>query len=104
MLLRRITSNIVAQNWVAIAIDFFIVVVGVFIGLQMSNWNDERISVAEEAALLSETRTSLDADVREMERVLSHYRRIDDRIGELLVHMKEGRAYKKTLDSDFGVL
>lgn len=42
MLLRRITEHIKAQNWFAVAIDFVIVVVGVFIGIQVSNWNDAR--------------------------------------------------------------
>ena len=42
MLLRRIIEHVKAQNWTAIVIDFVIVVVGVFIGIQVSNWNDER--------------------------------------------------------------
>ncbi len=42
MLLRRITEHIKAQNWTAVALDFVIVVVGVFIGIQVSNWNDGR--------------------------------------------------------------
>lgn len=39
MLLRRIIEHVKTQNWTAIVIDFFIVVVGVFIGIQVSNWN-----------------------------------------------------------------
>lgn len=48
MLLRRVTEHVKAQNWTAIVIDFVIVVVGVFIGIQVSNWNnaqgDKRIA------------------------------------------------------------
>jgi hypothetical protein len=40
MLLRRVTEHVRAQNWFAIGIDFTIVVVGVYIGIQVSNWND----------------------------------------------------------------
>ncbi|HOP22668.1 MAG TPA: DUF6090 family protein [Gammaproteobacteria bacterium] len=40
MLLRRITQHIKNQNWFAIFIDFLIVVIGVFIGIQVSNWNE----------------------------------------------------------------
>ncbi|MFK8012426.1 MAG: hypothetical protein AB8B80_10320, partial [Marinicellaceae bacterium] len=40
MLLRRITKHVTDQNWFAVFIDFIIVVVGVFIGIQVSNWND----------------------------------------------------------------
>lgn len=40
MLLRRISEHVKAQNWFAVGIDFVIVVVGVFIGIQVANWND----------------------------------------------------------------
>ena len=43
MILRRLTANVKAQNWTAIAIEFVIVVIGVFIGTQVSNWNQERV-------------------------------------------------------------
>ncbi|MEL7110348.1 MAG: hypothetical protein AAGJ68_14245 [Pseudomonadota bacterium] len=39
MLLRRVTKHVKDQNWFAVSIDFAIVVVGVFVGLQVSNWN-----------------------------------------------------------------
>ena len=42
MLLRRITKHVKDQNWFAVLIDFFIVVIGVFIGIQVANWNGER--------------------------------------------------------------
>ncbi len=52
MLLRRITEHVKAQNWFAVGLDFSIVVVGVFIGLQVSNWNDDRKSDAREKSYL----------------------------------------------------
>ena len=42
MLLRRITEHVKEQNWFAVGIDFFIVVIGVFIGIQVANWNEAR--------------------------------------------------------------
>jgi len=42
MILRRITEHVKAQNWTAVALDFVIVVTGVFIGIQVSNWNAAR--------------------------------------------------------------
>ena len=39
MLLRRITKHVTDQNWFAVFIDFLIVVMGVFIGIQVANWN-----------------------------------------------------------------
>jgi len=42
MLLRRITKHVKDQNWFAVGLDFLIVIVGVFIGLQVANWNETR--------------------------------------------------------------
>lgn len=42
MILRRVTKHVKDQNWFAVGIDFVIVVVGVFIGLQVANWNEVR--------------------------------------------------------------
>ena len=42
MLLRSITKHVKDQNWFAVALDFFIVVVGILIAFQITNWNEER--------------------------------------------------------------
>ncbi len=42
MNLRRLIEHIKGQHWTAVAIDFVIVVVGVFVGIQVSNWNQQR--------------------------------------------------------------
>lgn len=42
MILRRLTKHIEDQNWFAVAVDFLIVVTGVFIGIQVANWNESR--------------------------------------------------------------
>lgn len=43
MLLRRITQHVKDQNWFAVTLDFLIVVVGVFLGIQIGNWNADRV-------------------------------------------------------------
>ncbi len=42
MRLRHLTKNIKGQNWLAVFLDFLIVVFGVFIGIQLGNWNELR--------------------------------------------------------------
>ena len=42
MILRRVSAHFRKQEWTAIALDFVIVVAGVFIGLQVANWNAVR--------------------------------------------------------------
>ena len=52
MLLRRITIHVKDQNWTAVALDFVIVVVGVFIGIQVANWNDARAERSQEREIV----------------------------------------------------
>jgi len=42
MLLRRVIKHVRGQEWTAIVIDFFIVVFGVFVGLQVQQWANEQ--------------------------------------------------------------
>ena len=42
MLLRRFVTNFRRQDWTAILLDFVIVVVGIFVGLQADAWNQDR--------------------------------------------------------------
>jgi len=46
MILHRVIEQVRKQEWTAIAIDFVIVVLGVFIGIQVSNWNEMRANKA----------------------------------------------------------
>jgi hypothetical protein len=52
MLLRRVALHVRDQNWTAVFIDFVIVVVGVFVGLQVQDWNEFRKDRIEEQQLL----------------------------------------------------
>jgi hypothetical protein len=42
MILRRLSQSLKVQNWTAIWIEFVLLVAGVFLGIQVSNWNAER--------------------------------------------------------------
>lgn len=44
MILRRIREHAGTHNWFAVSIDLLIVVLGVFLGTQVSNWNSDRLA------------------------------------------------------------
>ncbi len=44
MILRRLATSIRKQDWFAVVIETLIVVLGVFLGLQVNNWNEARQS------------------------------------------------------------
>lgn len=52
MILRSIMKHVRDQNWVAVGIDFVIVVVGLFIGIQVASWNNARRDREAEALYL----------------------------------------------------
>ncbi len=52
MIFRSIKAHIEKENWFAVGIDFFIVVVGVFIGMQVANWNEARSDRIDEQATI----------------------------------------------------
>ena len=62
MILRRVTKHVKDQNWFAVGIDFFIVVIGVFIGLQVANWNDAKTDAQREQQVLVELLDDLRED------------------------------------------
>ena len=68
MILRRITQHVRDQNWTAIGIDFVIVVVGVFIGLQVSNWNAANADRRTVARYLGDVASDVLADLEELSR------------------------------------
>ena len=64
MILRRITSAFKRQDWFTVAIETLIVVLGVFLGIQLGNWNQSRADAREYAEALERLRGEIDANLR----------------------------------------
>lgn len=78
MLLRRVTRHVKDQNWFAVGLDFVIVVIGVFIGLQVANWNDARLQKVDERQLIQR----LADEAQELKSALFDYRSVHAAIVE----------------------
>jgi hypothetical protein len=63
MILRRVIEHFRRQEWTAIAIDFLIVVIGVFFGMQVNNWNEDRKDRVRETAYLTRIKDNLEGDM-----------------------------------------
>lgn len=70
VLLRRVMEHVNGQNWFAVGIDFVIVVVGVFIGIQVANWNDVRNNKAGLIASLERLDKEVSLNIDMIEAVL----------------------------------
>ena len=62
MLFRHIADHVRAQNWTAIAIDFVIVVIGVFMGLQTQEWSREHEDRKRELQIVGDLLADLEID------------------------------------------
>jgi hypothetical protein len=74
MILRRLTENLRVQNWTAIAIEFLIVVIGVFIGTQVANWNQARLEKQATQRMLMQLVPELRSELEFFDAVQNYYR------------------------------
>jgi hypothetical protein len=58
-MLRRLAASARHQDWFAVTVELVVVVLGIFIGMQVANWNDDR----KMARLAEDYRASLLADL-----------------------------------------
>ncbi len=61
MIYKRVAARLRAQDWLAITIEVGIVIVGVFIGTQVSNWNQERLEKRETQRMVAQLDPQLQA-------------------------------------------
>jgi hypothetical protein len=54
MVLRRLASALRRQDWATVLIEFMIVVAGILVGLQIDDWNRQRVELREDENLLNE--------------------------------------------------
>ena len=73
MLLRRLTRHVEDQNWFAVGIDFVIVILGVFVGIQVANWNDVQQDKAGVAASLERLQKEVTQNIGMIEEVLMFF-------------------------------
>ena len=76
MIPRRLYQHIQSHNWFAVTVDFLIVVIGVFVGIQVSNWNAERIEKRAARTYIERIREDIDASARSVENMVSYYRSV----------------------------
>ncbi len=92
MILRRVIAHFRKQEWTAVALDFVIVVLGVFVGLQVSNWNAARADQQRAQGYLERIGADLDTDIA----------LIDDRLkfwGQVADYGALGLDYAETRDA-----
>lgn len=72
MILRRAIEHIRDQNWTAIAIDFVIVVIGVFVGIHVANWNEAPVEDQRALALLERLSGDLEQELASIDQRIDY--------------------------------
>jgi hypothetical protein len=78
MILRRVIAHVRKQEWTAIGIDLVIVVVGVFIGIQVANWNETRLTRDKAGFFTERLKDDLRAEAWRYQLLLAYYRDVRD--------------------------
>ena len=73
MIYRRVAARLRAQDWLAIAIELAIVIVGVFIGTQVSNWNQARTERSENERVLRNLRPEITSMIANFATIGTYY-------------------------------
>jgi hypothetical protein len=76
MIFRRIAQHVRNQQWTAIVIDLAIVIAGVFIGTQVSNWNEERVTSRKAEAFAQSLRSDLREEAWSSELLLQYNKEV----------------------------
>lgn len=85
MILKRLRAEAARQNWFGVVLDLVILIIGVFLGMQVANWNQARLDRAEGG----EYRERLNQDLESNRRELTF--RIHD-YGQVLAHASAALA------------
>lgn len=67
MIIRKIADAMTTQNWFTVVLEVLIVVIGIFIGLQVDDWNEKRKDRNREIEYLQRIETELGQDIAEFE-------------------------------------
>ena len=88
MILRRVTAHVKSQNWFAVALDLLIVIVGVFIAIEVANWNEARHERNEERRYYSQLLVDLKDDLDSLSGAARRARLHDEAAEQVLAKLR----------------
>ena len=73
MFVRRLTTSFKEQHWMTIVIELLIVIIGVFVGTQVSNWNEQRLQRAATARMLTQLAPEIRSQIEFFDSIQAYY-------------------------------
>jgi len=71
MILRRFTKHVTDPNWFAVGLDVLVVITGIFLGMQVTEWNEVRKKEVLEDQYLVRLQSDLQDDIASFEYALN---------------------------------
>lgn len=85
MILKRLRAEAARQNWLGVAVDLIILILGVFLGIQVNNWNQARLDRAEGGEYRERLYFDLESNQRDLAFRIHYY-------GQTLAHARAAAA------------
>jgi hypothetical protein len=86
MLLRHIVEHVKVQNWTSLVLEFFIVILGVFIGIQAANARERQ------ATSIDRLHSEAEESVAYLHRVLRYFKRSAEARASVLQNAANGNV------------
>lgn len=67
MLIRRLRDDAARQNWLGVGLDLLILILGVFLGMQVSNWNAARLDENKGQVYRARLAADLEANLKDLQ-------------------------------------
>ena len=85
MIIKRLRAEAACQNWFGVTVDLVILILGVFLGIQVNNWNQARLDRAEGREYRDRLYFDLESDQRDVSFRIQYY-------GQALAHAQAALA------------
>jgi hypothetical protein len=92
MLFRRVVARFRQQDWFAVGIELVVLIVGIVIGLQATEWSNTRRDQAEQTNYLQRLLNDNEANLVELRRAAEHEQQRAARIRSILEALKDPTA------------
>lgn len=96
---QRIRKHLKAQDWFTVFVEVAILVVGVFLGIQVSDWNDARKDRADEAEFLRQLQVDI-VSAKELSNQIGRFRVARRGHMELALDVLFGRSDRSELSAE----
>ena len=92
MVFRRVVARVRQQDWFAVGIELAVVIVGIVIGLQATEWSNARRDQAEQTNYLQRLLSDNEANLVELRKAVEHEQQRAAKIRSILDALKDAKA------------